>query len=434
MTFLSCPGTLDGTWNKSYSLFHMAVETVLYDPFDPATLADPYPVYARLRADAPVCHVEIDDVWAVSRYDDVVGVLRDTTTFSSSAMREFMTGGVLRRQRARVPWAESASRLTGDNRILLSTDPPDHTVLRRLLSRSFTPRAVEARRPLVERLCHDLMDDLLAAGGPVDFVAAVTWPLPVLVIAEMLGVPADRLDDFKRWSDQIVDVVSGVGAEQVDASAFVELFVFIAELLNSRRRRPSGDDLMGLLLEAEGEGRETLTAVEIAAFCMLLLVAGNETTTSLLGNTLAALLAHRDQLDLLRRRPELVRPALEESLRFDAPFQGLYRTTTKSVELAGVELPAGADLLVLFASANRDERHYADPDRFDVTRNPADHVGFGAGVHLCLGAALARVEGEVVLRALLERTSDFELAGEIVRVPSHVLRAVSSLPLEVVPR
>ena len=129
-----------------------------------------------------------------------------------------------------------------------------------------------------------------------------------------------------------------------------------------------------------------------------------------------------------------MRPALEESLRFDAPFQGLYRTTTKSVELAGVELPAGADLLVLFASANRDERHYADPDRFDVTRNPADHVGFGAGVHLCLGAALARVEGEVVLRALLERTSDFELAGEIVRVPSHVLRAVSSLPLEVVPR
>src|SRR5947208_7474504 len=289
MTFLSCPGTLDGTWNKSYSLFHMAVETVLYDPFDPATLADPYPVYARLRADAPVCHVEIDDVWAVSRYDDVVGVLRDTTTFSSSAMREFMTGGVLRRQRARVPWAESASRLTGDNRILLSTDPPDHTVLRRLLSRSFTPRAVEARRPLVERLCHDLMDDLLAAGGPVDFVAAVTWPLPVLVIAEMLGVPADRLDDFKRWSDQIVDVVSGVGAEQVDASAFVELFVFIADHLHARRRQPPGDDLVGVLLEAERDGGDTLTAVEIAAFCMLLLVAGNETTTSLLGNTLAAL-------------------------------------------------------------------------------------------------------------------------------------------------
>src|SRR5207302_3759050 len=185
-------------------------------------------------------------------------------------------------------------------------------------------------------------------------------------------------------------VVSGVGAEQVDASAFVELFVFIADLLNARRRQSPGDDLVGLLLEAEGSGGDTLTAVEIAAFCMLLLVAGNETTTSLLGNTLAALLAHRDQLDLLRRRPELVRPALEESLRFDAPFQGLYRTTTKSVELAGVELPAGADLLVLFASANRDERHYADPDRFDVTRNPADHVGFGAGVHLCLGAALAR--------------------------------------------
>jgi cytochrome P450 len=188
------------------------------------------------------------------------------------------------------------------------------------------------------------------------------------------------------------------------------------------------------LLEAEGDGGDSLTAVEIAAFCMLLLVAGNETTTSLLGNALAALLAHRDQLDLLRRRPELVRPALEESLRFDAPFQGLYRTTTKSIEVAGVEMPAGAELLVLFASANRDERHYRDAERFDVTRNPTDHVGFGAGPHLCLGAALARLEGEVVLAALLDRTGDFELAGEITRLPSHVLRSVSSLPIEVVAR
>jgi cytochrome P450 len=412
----------------------MAVQTVRYDPFDPATVADPYPAYARLRADAPVCHVEADDVWAISRYDDVVAVLRDTTTFSSSAMRDFMTGGVLRRQRARAPWAESASMLTGDNRILLSTDPPDHTVLRRLLSRSFTPRAIEARRPLVERQCHDLLDDLLAVAGPVDFVTTVSWPLPVLVIAEMLGVPADRLDDFKRWSDQIVDAVSGVGAEEVDPSAFVELFVFIADLLNARRSQPAGDDLMGLLLEAEGGGGDTLTPVEIAAFCMLLLVAGNETTTSLLGNTLAALLAHRDQLDLLRRRPELVRSTLEESLRFDAPIQGLYRTATRSVEIAGVDLPADARLLVLFASANRDERHYEDADRFDVTRNPTDHVGFGVGVHLCLGAALARLEGEVVLRALLDRTADFELAGEIVRVPSHVQRSVSSMPLDVVAR
>jgi len=410
-------------WNKLYSLSHMAVKTVLYAPFDPATVADPYPVYARLRDEAPVFHVEADGVWAVSRYDDVVRVLRDTAIFSSSAMRDFMTGGVLRRQRARVPWAGSASMLTGENRILLSTDPPDHTVLRRLLSRSFTPRAIEARRPLVQRLCGSLMDDLLAAPGPVDFVAAVSWPLPVLVIAEMLGVPADRLDDFKRWSDQIVDVVSGVGAEQVDASAFVELFVFIADLLNARRRQPPGDDLVGVLLEAEGDGGDTLTAVEIAAFCMLLLVAGNETTTSLLGNTLAALVDHRDQLDLLRRRPELVGPALEESLRFDAPFQGLYRTTTEPVDVADVELPPGAELLVMFASANRDERHYREADRFDVTRNPT-----------CLGAALARLEGEVVLRALLERTTDFELAGEITRVPSHVLRSVSSLPLEVVPR
>ena len=279
------------------------------------------------------------------------------------------------------------------------------------------------------------MDDFLrgATAGPVDFVRGVAWQLPMLVIAEMLGVPPERFEDFKRWSDDMVTIVSGVGDGFIDPTSLMELFRYFADLLDARRAGSQADDLVGLLLQSEGDGGSTLTGFEIAGFCMLLLVAGNETTTSLLGNTLAALLAHRDQLDLLRRRPELVRPALEESLRFDAPFQGLYRTTTKSVELAGVELPAGADLLVLFASANRDERHYADPDRFDVARNPADHLGFGSGIHLCLGAPLARLEGEVVLRSLLERTRRFERGGDVVRMSSHVLRSVSSLPLHVVP-
>src|SRR5437588_3795107 len=209
------------------------------------------------------------------------------------------------------------------------------------------------------------MDDFTeaAARGPVDFVRAVSWPLPVLVIAHLLGVPGECLEDFKRWSDQIVTAVSGVGDDALDPAAFAELFVLLAELLGARHQAPPlGDDLIGLLLEAEGDGGDTLTPTEIVAFCMLLLVAGNETTTSLLGNNVAALLAHEDQLAILRGDPSLVRSTIEESLRYDAPLQGLYRTTTRAVEVAGIELPAGANILVLFASANRDERHYEDPD------------------------------------------------------------------------
>ena len=428
--------SLDGTWNKIYSAYQMPATSVLYDPLDPGTAADPYPVYTRLRDEAPVCRVEADDVWAVSRYDDVTAVLRDPGTFSSAAMRDFMTGGAARRHRARNPWADQASMMFGNSRVVLAVDPPDHTVLRRLLSRSFTPRAIEARRPMVERICDGLVDDLLAsaADGPVDFVPTVSWPLPVLVIAEMLGVPPERLEDFKRWSDDIVDLVSGVGESVMHPTALAELVVYMVELLGDRRARPPGDDLVGLLLQSEGDGGDTLTPIEIVSFCMLLLVAGNETTTSLLGNALAALLAHPDQFERLRAEPELVRSCLEESLRYDSPFQGLYRTTTRPTTIAGVDVPEGAVLLVLFAAANRDERHYSDPDRFDVARNPVDHVGFGAGIHLCLGAALARLEAEVVVQALLERTERIEAAGPVVRMPSHILRSVTSLPITVVPR
>jgi cytochrome P450 len=414
----------------------MPAKSVLYDPLDPATAADPYPVYARLRDEAPACHVEADDVWAVSRYEDVTAVLRDPATFSSAAMRDFMTGGAARRHRARNPWADQASVLFGDSRVVLAVDPPDHTVLRRLLSRSFTPRAIEARRAMVERICDRLVDDLLTAAGdvPVDFVPSVSWPLPVLVIAEMLGVPPEHLEDFKRWSDEIVDLVSGVGESVMYPTALAELVVYMGQLLAERRARPPGDDLVGLLLQSEGGGGDTLTPIEIASFCMLLLVAGNETTTSLLGNALAALLANPDQFERLRAEPDLVRSCLEESLRYDSPFQGLYRTTTRPASVAGVDLPDGAVLLVLFASANRDERHFPEPDRFDVARNPVDHVGFGAGIHLCLGAPLARLEAEVVLRALLQRTERIESAGDVVRMPSHILRSVTSLPIRVVPR
>jgi cytochrome P450 len=318
--------------------------------------------------------------------------------------------------------------------VVISADPPEHTLLRRLMSRSFTPRAIEARRPAVQALCDSLLDDFLrgATAGPVDFVRGVAWQLPVLVIADMLGVPPERFEDFKRWSDDMVTIVSGVGDGFIDPTSLMELFGYFSELLDARRAGPQADDLVGLLLQSEGDGGSSLTGFEIAGFCMLLLVAGNETTTSLLGNAVAALLERPDEIERLRADLGLVPAALEESLRFDAPFQGLYRRTTRAVDLAGVTIPEGAGVVPLFGSANRDERHYSDPDRFDVARNPVDHLGFGSGIHLCLGAPLARLEGEVVLRSLLERTRSFERGDDVVRMSSHVLRSVSSLPLHVV--
>jgi cytochrome P450 len=405
-----------------------------FDPFAPEVIDDPYPHYARLRDEAPVCWIEEDNLWMVTRYADVAAVLHDPTTYSSAdGMGALMSGRIGRR---RVDAQELFGLDLRDMRILIATDPPDHTRLRRLLSRAFTPRAIAELEPHLRQVCAELVDDLLAAAdrGTGDLVAQLAFPFPVVVIAELLGIPPERRDDFKRWSDALVGALSG-NWNPVDAQqTLAEMFMYLADVVEGRRRQP-GDDLISRhVAGADPDDSDSLSPIEITLFAVLLLVAGNETTTNLLGNGAAAFAAHPDQARLLAGQPELLGPAVEEVLRWDAPVQGLFRSTTRPVTLAGVDLPAGALMLVSFAAANRDSRHFPDADRFDLTRRPSDHLAFGHGIHYCLGASLARLEARLVGETLAARDAHLEPAPGARRVDSMILRGFTSFPVTVTAR
>lgn len=411
------------------------------DLFDPAFLADPYPTYAWLREHSPV-HDLGSGYWLVSRYDDVSHVLRKPQVYSSQlGYGGMMSGG------EQIPGAEPRRRreLTdgglgmmmqsfSDLRVLIATDPPDHTRLRRLASKPFSPRAIWALEPRLQQMCDTLVDEMLEArdaDGVADLWAHISYPLPTMVIAEMLGIPAERKADFKRWSDAIVNGLSlgGGGDAAQGAAGAMEMFMYFNDVIEARRAEPR-DDLISRLVHEDTEGEEALTTQELIAFAVLLLVAGNETTTNLLGNFMEAMHAHPDELARLRADPDLVTPAVEEALRYDSPVQGLWRGLREPAVLAGVELPADARVMTLFAAANRDAAQYgADADRFRAERNPIDHIAFGTGIHVCLGAALARLEARVAIKTLLARTTGVEKAGEPVRPLSPVLRGVRSQPL-----
>ena len=405
-----------------------------FDPFAAEVIDDPYPHYARLRDEAPVCRIEADNLWMVTRFDDVAAVLHDPTTYSSAdGMGALMSGRVGRNR-------IDARGLFGldmqDLRVLIATDPPDHTRLRRLLSRAFTPRAIAELEPHLREVCAELVDDLLAAAdrGTGDLVAQLAFPFPVIVIAELLGIPPERRDDFKRWSDALVGALSGNWNPLEAQQTLGEMFMYLADVVERRRRQPGDDLISRLVAGADPDDPDSLSSVEITFFAVLLLVAGNETTTNLLGNGAAAFSAHPDQGRLLREQPDLLGPAIEEILRWDAPVQGLFRSTTRPVTLAGIDLPAGAMVLVSFAAANRDSRHFPDADRFDIGRRPSDHLAFGHGIHYCLGASLARLEARLVGETLAARDVRLEPAPGAQRVDSMILRGFASFPVTVAAR
>ena len=412
------------------------------DLFDPEFLADPYPTYAWLRDNSPV-HDLGAGFWLVSRFEDVSHVLRKPAVYSSqlgySAMMSggdetLLPGGHRHRRRALTDSGLGMMMQNfADLRVLIATDPPDHTRLRRLVSKPFAPRAIWALEPRLQEICDTLVDEMLDARehGVADLWAHISYPLPTMVIAEMLGIPSERKADFKRWSDAIVNGLSlgGGGDVAQGAAGAMEMFLYFNEVIEARRAEPR-DDLISLLVNDTTEGDDPLTTQELIAFAVLLLVAGNETTTNLLGNFVEAMHRHPDELQRLRHDPELVTAAVEEALRFDSPVQGLWRGVREPDVLAGVELPEGARVMTLFAAANRDAAHYgADADRFRAERNPTDHIAFGTGIHVCLGAALARLEARVAIRTLLARTTRIEKAGEPVRPLSPALRGVRSQPL-----
>jgi cytochrome P450 len=413
--------------------------SVEFDPFSPVWRDDPYPKYRELRDRAPVHYSPEANVWCVSRHEDVMAVLRSHDEFSSSAM---MTQLMLNGEKAPPVTLRSlwfAARLLLSARVnpfelpkvpsLIASDGDRHTLLRAIVNRGFTPRQIAGW----EKRAREIVAGCVARLGAGDFdvVQELAIPLPVTMIAEMLGIEPERRHDFKRWSDTVIDNASGAGRADpfgpAVLNAFAEMTTYIVRIARKRRREPADDLISQLVSLNDGAG---LSPLELVQFVTLLLVAGNETTTNLIGNAVAALLDHPQQLARIAADPRLVAGAIEETVRFDSPIQLVFREALQDVEIAGVRIPAGAIVVPLIGSANRDERRFPEPDRFDVTRNPQGHVGFGFGKHFCLGASLARLEAKAALEALapaLLRRRRRE--DRLARVDSFLVRGPSRLTL-----
>jgi cytochrome P450 len=405
---------------------------ITFEVFDPAVLADPHAEYARLRAEPGLVYVPLLDAYAVSRYADVTAVLREPLLFSSARGMGDMMSMVGSEE-----VSDDGRKIDagGLGRSLIASDPPLHTTMRRLVNRGFTPRVINDYEPRVREIAEQLVDEMVAKGadGGANLVRDLSYPLPVTVIAEMLGIPAERKEQFKQWSDAAVAAFS----LSPDAARFrvaaEEMFEFFVEVIEDRSQHPK-DDLVSMLVTKGADGEDPLTVDELVGFCILLLIAGNETTTNLLGNWMRMLVDRPDVEAALRADPTKIAASFEEQLRYDGPVQCLFRGTTAPTEVGGQALDAGTRLLVLFAAANRDEAKWGpDAATYRLDRNPTDHVGFGHGIHLCLGAPLARLEARVTAEVLFERTSTLELSGDIVGTESFLLKGCTSIPLTVKP-
>ncbi len=397
---------------------------LVWNPASAANLRDPYPMYARFRERDPVHASRLIAGWALFRYADATAVLRDPR-FSADE-RNSKNFALQRRQLV------AAGALDADDPIeqsMLRMDAPDHTRLRGLVSKGFLPRAVERLRPRVEALVKELCD-AMHGRDTVDVIEALAYPLPVIVISELIGVPAEDRARFKRWSDEVVRSLGFSSLDDVRRSrvAGKELRAYF-EGVAARRRDEPRDDLISALLAAEEQG-DRLSQSEVFSTLNLLLVAGNETTTNLIANGLHALLRHRDQLELLRGDPDLIPTAVEELLRFDSPVQATSRIALEDVEIGGRRVRRGQEVIVTLGSANRDPEQFEAPDRLDVTRKDNRHLSFGHGAHYCLGAPLARLEAQIAFRALLERYPRMTLATDALEYRRNfILRGPTSLPV-----
>jgi hypothetical protein len=378
-------------------------------------LDDPYPVYRRLRDEAPVYHDELRDVWALSRFDDVAAAAKDWETFSSSA------GGMGNDVDDGYQLFEPA----GD---LPATDPPVHTRLRGALRLAFSPSALRARFEPAVRDTGARLIDAFADAGRADFAHDLARPLPALTMFTWFGFPEDDHPQLLRWFEAMLERVPGERAlPAVALEGRDRMREYVAAAAAERRTRPR-EDLMTFLVEANAAGQ--LTADEIVGSSMLLFMAGITTTSGLLSNSLLHLDRFPDQRDLLRRDPSILPAAIEELLRYDAPIQALARTTTRTAALHGTVIPADARVCLLWGSANRDDRRWPDPDTLDLRREPQRHVAFGDGIHHCLGAPLARLEARIVFEQLLARIPDYTVSGPVVRVRTPTDRVLEHLPVE----
>ncbi|HEU4533905.1 MAG TPA: cytochrome P450 [Polyangiaceae bacterium] len=374
-----------------------------FDPLAPPHLDDPYPLYARLRHEAPVAYVPAFDLWFVSRRADVVEVLRDAERFSSADVLKPVLEPTPEIRAALGPWQDGVYPL-------LASDPPLHTQLRAAVAKAFSPTRVAALEPQIRAIADELID-AFDVDGEADLLPGFTHPLPMRLTGEMFGIARADLDAVKRWCDDETQyLMAPLPPEQrlVYARSVVAYREFLLALIEEHRRRPRGD-LVDVLIGARLEGGAALTSPELVGLLSVLIFAAHETTSNMLGNALLHLLREPARWRALCEEPAGIPAALEEALRFDAPVQGMTRTATRATELGGVALPAGARVFALFASANRDETAVADADRFDPARS-APHLSFGRGPHFCIGAALARLEGRVALECLARRLPNLRLA------------------------
>ncbi len=393
---------------------------VVWNPLDGGYHQNPYETYTRLRERDPMHRSSLTGAWVLSRHEDCDAVLRDHKRFSNDA------------RNADDPANDVAANLE-DTHSMLMLDPPDHTRLRSLVSLAFTPKALEAWRPRIEAIVDQLLAEA-ASEGQVDMLEALAVPLPTMVIAEMLGIPTDDLPQFKLWSDHVSRTLEPtITPDELKLAqrSNKELAAYFEGIIEQRRAEPR-DDLVSQLIAAEQAG-DQLTHDELQVTLRLILVAGNETTTNLIGNGLLALLRHPEQLERLRREPDLMESAIDELLRYDSPVQTDGRTALEDIEWGGELIKQGQQVFLLLGAANRDPAEFPDPDRLDISRGSKRHMSFGRGIHHCLGAPLARIEAQVALEKLLERYESLELAGE-PRFKDHiVLRGLRELPVDVTP-
>lgn len=391
----------------------------------PEVRANPYPFYAQLRSQDPIHWDEELGFWVLTRYADIAAVYHDP---------RFSRAQGLRRGYERLPESEQVMAqpvYQSFSKTMFYSDPPYHTRLRGLVNSAFTPTAIEQMRPYVQRTVDQLLD-AVQTNGKMDVIHDFAYPLPILVIVQMLGLPAEERIQFKKWSDDLFAILGSVphAPERMERAArsLEQLTDYITKLSDARRQGPQ-QDLLTALVEAVEDG-EQLTQEELVANVIILLSAGHETTSNLIGNGLLALLQNPDQMQKLRQQPRLMLSAVEEMMRYDNPVQIAYRSAARDVEIGGKLIRQGQLVNSILAAGNRDPEHYSEPDRFEIARDEGRHLGFGLGIHFCLGAPLVRLEAQVAFSTMLRRFPELSLATENLEWQEHpIFRGVKSLPV-----
>lgn len=390
----------------------MSKTSTLVDPLNPLTpefLQNPYPTYRQLREEAPIFWSEKSKYWLITRYEDVHSILKDMS-YEKQLQRWKQVNPMMKM----IP--EVSKLIDTRSKWMLNMNPPDHTRLRGLVNRAFTPKMVNEMRPHIQEIA-DYIIDRLQDKEEFDLVQDFAFPLPVVVIAEMLGVPREDREQFKKWSHALTDTLEpspNIDKMKAANKATEELYEYLRPLVAERRKNPK-NDLITALAAAEEEGKK-LTEDELLANCVLILVAGHETTVNLIGNAVRTLLQHPDQLELLKANPDLIGGAIGEVLRFESPVQSTRRLAGETMELNGTKINEGDMLVLLLGAANRDPAMYEEPDTFNIQRDTKKHMAYGHGIHHCLGSSLADAEGQIAVGTLFKRLPNLRLVDQKIEI------------------